>query len=116
MVIMSVVRVMNVKKVAYELIGNFAKVGAPQAANYISNPPENFYKTFFSLKVLIEIYTIVIAIYLINPSFEYQCVRDDKTYKKHVWVILTHCAVIVGSTSPLIYCKNPHGENYYDAK
>ena len=58
---MRIVWVLYVKKVAYELNGPFAKVGAPQADNDSSNPPENIHKkTFFLLKLMIELYYIVI--------------------------------------------------------
>ena len=46
---MRIVWVLDVKKVAYELSGPFA----PQADNDSSSPPEDFHKTFLSLKVLI---------------------------------------------------------------
>ena len=42
---MRIVWVLNVKKAAYELSGPVAKVGAPQADNDSSNPPENFRET-----------------------------------------------------------------------
>ena len=54
-----------------------------------------FTKTFSLLKVLIEICNKAIASYLINLSWLYPCTKDGKTYKKHVWVILTHSAVLV---------------------
>ena len=37
---------LDVMKVAYELSGPFAEVGAPQADNGSSNPPGNFHKNF----------------------------------------------------------------------
>ena len=45
-----IVRVLDVKKVADELSGAFVKVGAPQADNDNSNPPENFHKNVFLAK------------------------------------------------------------------
>ena len=44
---MRIVRVMDVKKVAYELSSPFANVGAPHAENGCSNLPENFHKHVF---------------------------------------------------------------------
>ena len=40
---MEIVRLLDVKKVAYELPGPFAKVGAPHAGNDSSSFPENFH-------------------------------------------------------------------------
>ena len=50
---MNIVWALDVKKVAYELPGPFAKVGTPQADNGSSDPPETFHKIAFLLKVLI---------------------------------------------------------------
>ena len=43
MIPMGFVRVLDVKKVVYELTGAFAKVGARLADNDSSDPPENFH-------------------------------------------------------------------------
>ena len=50
--------VLDVKKVANELSGPFAKVGAPQADNDSSNPPEIFHKHVFLAKKFILNYII----------------------------------------------------------
>ena len=42
---------MDVKKVANELSGPFAKVGAPQADNDSGNPSEMFHKNVFLTKI-----------------------------------------------------------------
>ena len=47
---MKIVLVMNVKKVAYELSGPSAKVGAAPADNDSSNPLENLNKNIFIAK------------------------------------------------------------------
>ena len=73
--------VLDVKKVAYELSGPFAKVGAPQADNDSSKPPEMFHKKVFLTKFFVEIYYTVIAPYLFGFSYLYQCTQDGKTYK-----------------------------------
>ena len=41
---------MDAKKIAYELSGPFAKIGALQADNDRSNPPESFHKNLFLAK------------------------------------------------------------------
>ena len=63
-----IVCALDVKQVASELSGSFAKLGVPQADSNSSNPPGNFHKTFFLLKVLIEKHNVVIVNYLINLS------------------------------------------------
>ena len=50
MITMRNVRVMDVNKVVNELSCPYAKVGAPQADNDSSNPPENFHKNVFIAK------------------------------------------------------------------
>ena len=57
---------MNVKNVAYELSGPFAKVGALQAPKDSSNLSKNVHKNVFLVVVLNEIYYEVVANYLIN--------------------------------------------------
>ena len=44
---MRIVRVLDITKVANELSGPFAKVGAPQTDNDSSSPPEIFHKNIF---------------------------------------------------------------------
>ena len=44
---MRIVRVLHVKKVAYELTGPYAEVGAPKADNDSSDPPETSPKSVF---------------------------------------------------------------------
>ena len=48
---MRIVRVLDVKKVAYDLSCPFSKGGAPEADNDSNNPHESFYKHVFSAKV-----------------------------------------------------------------
>ena len=76
--IMRIVWVLDVKKVANELSGPFAKAGAPQADNDSSNPPEIF--QFFLLKVLVEIHLIVIEKFIYNLSLFYQRSQDGIIY------------------------------------
>ena len=45
---MKIVRVLDVKKVVYDLSGPFAKIGAPEADNDSSSRPENFLQKSFS--------------------------------------------------------------------
>ena len=52
-----IVRVLHVHKVADELSDPFANVGAQQADNDSSNPPENFHKNGFNAIFLLK-YTI----------------------------------------------------------
>ena len=66
MITMRIVRVLDVKKVVYELPGTFA--GAPQSDNDSSKPPENCHKKFFLLKVLIQMCYIVMENYLKHLS------------------------------------------------
>ena len=47
---MKTVLVLEFKKVAYELSGPFVKVGAPQAENDSSYPPENIRNNAFLTK------------------------------------------------------------------
>ena len=47
MITLRIVCVLSVKKVANELSGSFAKVGAPQADNNSSNLPKIFHKNVF---------------------------------------------------------------------
>ena len=47
----SIVQVSDVKEVAYELSGPFSKVGASQADNDSSHPPENFNRNVFLAKI-----------------------------------------------------------------
>ena len=47
MVSMRIIWALDAKKIAYELSGSFAKVGAPQADNESSKPPKNFNKNVF---------------------------------------------------------------------
>ena len=63
MLTMSSLWVLDVKKVKYELFGPLAEVGAPQADNDSSNPPENFHKNVFLVKSFSFIYYIAIASY-----------------------------------------------------
>ena len=49
-IIMRIVLVLDVRKVANELSGPFAKVGAAQAENGSSNPSEFFHKNIFLVK------------------------------------------------------------------
>ena len=51
MIAMRFVWVLDDKKVTYELSGPIAKVGAPEADNDSSNPPENVHKMVFLLKI-----------------------------------------------------------------
>ena len=77
---MGIMWVFHVKKTAYGLSGPFAKVEASQADTDSSNLSENVKKkTFLSVKVLIETYYILIANYLNNVSWLYQCTHDGKT-------------------------------------
>ena len=57
---MRTVRVLDVKKVAYDLPGPFPKGGASDADNGNSNQPETFHKNVFlvSLFYLFNIYTV----------------------------------------------------------
>ena len=55
---MTIVWVLDVKDVAYELYGSFAKVGARRQTKTAA-VLKSFTKTFLSLKNLIEIYYIV---------------------------------------------------------
>ena len=64
-----IVSVLDVNKVAYELLGHFDKVGAPKAENDSSNPPEKLHKNVFLVKILLGIYYIVIAISFDQPLF-----------------------------------------------
>ena len=96
LITMRIVWVLDVKKVVYELSGPFARVGAPQADNDSSNRSESFIKKIFLLKVLIETYYILIANYLNNVSWLYQCTHDGKTWK-NVLVVLTNSAVLYKS-------------------
>ena len=50
-IIIRIVRVLDVKEVAYELSGPFSKVGASQADNDSSHPPENFNRNVFLAKI-----------------------------------------------------------------
>ena len=50
MITMTTVLVLEVMKVAYALSGPFAKVGAPQAENDNSNPPEILHIHVFLFK------------------------------------------------------------------
>ena len=50
MITMRTVCVLDVKKITYELSAPFVKVGAPQAHNDSSNPPENFKYNVFLAK------------------------------------------------------------------
>ena len=58
MITMGIVWVLDIKKVAYELSGPFAKVGPPQADNGSNKPPENFRKknVFFNSFDLNKLY------------------------------------------------------------
>ena len=49
MITMRILRVLDVEKVAYELSGSFARVGAPQADNDTKGP-EDFHKNIFLVK------------------------------------------------------------------
>ena len=49
---MRIVWISDIKKVANELSGLFAKVSAPQADNDSSNPPEIFHKKEFISKIV----------------------------------------------------------------
>ena len=53
-------------KVPYELFGHYVKIGAKQADNNSSNPPEELKKIL--REVLIELHYIVITNHLINLS------------------------------------------------
>ena len=86
-------RVLHVKIAANEMSDLFAKVGTLQADSDSSNPSEIFQKTFSLIKFLIEMNYIVIANYLINLSWFYLCTQDGKTYREHIWVVLTLHAV-----------------------
>ena len=87
MISMRNVSVLHIKKVANELSGPFAKVGALQADNDSSNPSETFYKNIFLTKRF-------------DLSLFYQYTQDGKTYKKHVWFSLTRSVVLGSSHSP----------------
>ena len=77
-----VVWVFDVKKLAYELSGIFAKVGVPQADNDPAILLKFFTKTFFLIKILIETYYTVETNYLFKLSSLYQCKQCGKTCKK----------------------------------
>ena len=57
-------------------------VGASEAGNDSSKPAEIFYKMFYLLKLLVELYYLADANYLINLSRLYESTLADKTYKK----------------------------------
>ena len=76
-----IVWVEDFKHVVYELSVPSAKIGGPEADSDNSHLSEIFYrKTFLLLQVLIELYYIVIGIYLINLSLLGSCRQDGKTY------------------------------------
>ena len=50
MITMGIVWVLDVKRVAFELSGSYAKVELPQADNDSRNSPENFQKKVFLTK------------------------------------------------------------------
>ena len=93
---------MDVKKVAHELSGRFAKVELYKQLMTAAILPEIFAKPFLSQKVLIEIYYEVIANNLIYIYDYINAHSTEKLIKKYIyiWVILTDSTVVGSSSSP----------------